>query len=520
MMRRLIWITVLSCAAALATRPTRAADLTGHWVATTLGRDGQTRETSLWLKSDGAVLTGYISTRQGDSPIAEGKVTGEQISFVVITDEFDSTGRQEYAGSITPDGLRLKVPGFGGRGATQELLAHRVSTDPPKPLPPPAPKLSLPPTREVPSNGLAKTPPMGWNSWNAFRGQVSDQLVRQTADAMARNGMKDAGYQYVTIDDTWQGTRDAQGNLQPNDRFPNMKDLADYVHAKGLKFGIYSSPGPKTCAGFEGSLHHELQDAKTFAAWGADYLKYDWCSARTAYESSSMAAAFALMGLALRDAGRPVVYSFSAALPKAPEWAPAAGGNLWRTGSFRDNFAAMATDGFDNQQGLEKYAGPGHWNDPDMLHVGNGGMNETEYRTHFSLWCMLAAPLIAGNDLRSASPGILEILTNKEAIAVDQDSLGKQGSRVSKTGDLEIWVKPLSGENYAVGLFNRGEVAATIAVHPSDVGIPHFAKVRDLWAHAHRDSVGDSYSAEVPAHGVVLLKIGSSPENVMPGAGH
>lgn len=503
--------------AALLVQSISAADLTGHWVAAQPGADGQTRETSLWLKSDGDRLSGYISTRMGDSPIAEGKVIGGQISFVVIADAFDQTGRLEYTGTLTRDGILLRMPAFGGRagrgggpgrgGQLQEILAKRVSTEEPKPLPPPPPKLTLPPAKEVAYNGLAKVPPMGWNSWNQFRAQVSDRLVRETADAMVRNGMKDAGYVYVNLDDTWQGKRDEMGNIHPNDRFPDMKALADYIHGKGLKFGVYSSPGPKTCAGYEGSLQHEEQDAKTFAAWGADYLKYDWCSARTVYDQGSMRAVFAKMGEALLAAHRPMVYSFSAALPKAPEWASAAGGNLWRTGSFRDDYASMAADGFDNQESLEKFAAPGHWNDPDMLHIGQGGMNETEYRTHFSLWCILAAPLLAGNDLRNVPPGILEILTNKEAIAVDQDSLGRQGSRVKKDGGLEVWAKPLSGGAYAVGLFNRSESSARITVHAADLGFERISRLRDLWAHADLSVAGEPYSADVPSHGVVLLRI-------------
>ena len=436
----------LAVSAPLFAQQPAAPGLTGHWVGTQQGQGGQSRETSLWLKSDGDRLTGYISTRQGDTAIADGRVNGERISFAVISDAFDQTGRIEYSGTVTKDGILLTLPAFGrgGRGGgaaegaasapgpPQQLLLARVSSDEPKPLPPPAPKITLPAAKPVPYNGLAKTPPMGWNSWNQFRAQVSDKLVRDSADAIARNGMKEAGYLYVNIDNTWQGKRDDKGNLQPNERFPDMKALADYVHSKGLKFGIYSSPGSKTCAGYEGSFQHEEQDAKTFAAWGVDYLKYDWCGARTQFDPASMPAVFAKMGEALLASGRPIVYSFSSALPKAPEWAFAAGGNLWRTGSFRDSYASMAADAFDSQAGLETKAGPGHWNDPDMLHIGQGGMNDTEYRTHLSLWCMLAAPLLAGNDVRSVPPNILEILTNKEAIAIDQGPARASGHPVKK----------------------------------------------------------------------------------------
>jgi alpha-galactosidase len=350
---------------------------------------------------------------------------------------------------------------------------------------------------------------MGWNSWNKFRGRVSDKVVREIADAMVKNGMKAAGYLYVNIDDTWEGARDAQGAILTNEKFPDMKALADYVHGKGLKLGIYSSPGPKTCAGYEGSFQHEEQDAKTYAAWGIDYLKYDWCSARRVYEPSAMPAAYAKMGQALLASGRPIVYSLCQyGEQNVGEWGARAGGNLWRTtGDIRDTWSSMADIGFEKQLSREKYAGPGHWNDPDMLEVGNGGMSETEYRTHMSLWSLLAAPLLAGNDLREVAPGILDILTNKEVIAVDQDELGKQGVRVSKTGDLEVWARPLAGGGHAVGMFNRGGASAKVRARWSDLGITGSHEVRDLWAHADRGKVSGQYEAEVPPHGVVMVKV-------------
>jgi alpha-galactosidase len=342
-------------------------------------------------------------------------------------------------------------------------------------------KIALPPAGNVPYNGLAKTPPMGWNSGNAFGLRVSDRVVRETADAMVRHGMKDAGYVYINIDDGWQGSRDALGNLEPNQRFPAMKALADYIHARGLKFGLYSSPGPKTCAGYPGSFQHEEQDTRSFAAWGVDYLKYDWCSAGTTYDPASMPTVFARMGLALLASGRPIVYSIAGALPNAPDWAWAAGANLWPA-------EAMAAS----------HAGPGHWNDPDVPPAD---------RTQFSLWCLLAAPLLVGNDLASITPAVLEILTNKEAIAVDQDALGAQGTRVKKSGDREIWAKPLADGGYAVGLFNRGPADARMVLGSSDLGIKTMSTVRDLWAHEDRGETIDTYSADVPAHGVVLLRV-------------
>ena len=356
---------------------------------------------------------------------------------------------------------------------------------------------------------LAQTPPMGWNSWNKFARQIDDRTVREIADAMVSSGMKDAGYVYVNIDDTWEGERDAQGNIQTNSKFPDMKALADYVHSKGLKIGIYSSPGPKTCARFEGSYQHEEHDAKTYAAWGIDYLKYDWCSARQVYMANDMPPVYKKMGDALKGTGRPIVYSLCQyGLEKVWEWGPSVGGNLWRTtGDIHDNWKSMSSIGFDRQIGLEKYAGPGHWNDPDMLEIGNGGMNDAEYRTHMSLWCILAAPLLAGNDLRNMSDATKSILMNREAIAIDQDRLGKQGYRVVKDDLKEVWAKPLAGGNWAVGLFNRGEAPATITAKWSDLQITGEQKVRDLWAHADKGRFKDEFSAEVPPHGVVLVRL-------------
>ncbi len=242
--------------------------------------------------------------------------------------------------------------------------------------------------------------------------------------------MKDAGYTYINIDDCWQGKRDAQGNIQGNEKFPDMKALADYVHSKGLKIGIYSSPGPKTCAGYEGSYQHEEQDARTYAAWGFDYLKYDWCSADKVYQNSDMPAVYKKMGDALKATGRPIVFSLCQyGVIGVWTWGPQSGGNLWRTsGDISANYESILALGFAQNPGLEKFAGPGHWNDPDMLEVGNGKLTMDENRLHFSLWAMLAAPLLAGNDLAHMNPDVLGVLTNQEVIAVDQDPLGRTGS--------------------------------------------------------------------------------------------
>jgi alpha-galactosidase len=368
---------------------------------------------------------------------------------------------------------------------------------------------------------LAPTPPMGWNSWNKFGCNVSEDLIKQAADGVVSSGMKDAGYQYVVIDDCWQVERDKDGNIIPDaKRFPSgMKALADYVHSKGLKFGIYSDAGTKTCGGRPGTRGYEFQDARQYAAWGVDYLKFDWCSTSTQDAKSS----YALMREALDKSGRPIVFSICEwGTAKPWLWAAGIGGNLWRTtGDIQDRFAGKQkwpggdccsygmTDILDQQDGLETYAGPGHWNDPDMLEVGNGGMTNTEYRSHFSLWAILAAPLMAGNDIRSMSPDIRDILTNKEVIAVDQDKLGRQGRRVRKDGDLEVWAKQLADGSRAVVLFNRGAADKEITATWEDLGYPaHLnASVRDLWQHKDVGKFTGKYTSTVGSHGVVMVVV-------------
>jgi alpha-galactosidase len=332
---------------------------------------------------------------------------------------------------------------------------------------------------------------------------------------MVSSGMKDAGYRYIVIDDCWQVDRDSQGNIIPDARrFPSgMKALADYIHAKGLKFGLYSDAGTLTCQKRPGGRGYEFQDARQYAAWDVDYLKYDWCATSTQNQQAS----YSIMRDALVKSGRPIVFSLCEWGSSKPWlWARDVG-NLWRTtGDIQDCWDCKRDWGgmgfvhiLDLQNGLESYAGPGHWNDPDMLEVGNGGMTTTEYRSHFSLWCILAAPLIAGNDIRSMSPEIAEILTNKEAIAVDQDQLGMQGRRVKHEGDLEVWARQLADGSRAVALLNRGATETKISVSWSDIGYPDYlpASVRDLWARKDLGKSTGSFSASVVSHGVVLVTI-------------
>jgi alpha-galactosidase len=368
---------------------------------------------------------------------------------------------------------------------------------------------------------LALTPPMGWNSWNKFACNVDENMIRSMADAVVKSGMKDAGYEYVNIDDCWQTSRDANGNVVADpQRFPHgMKALGDYIHSLGLKFGVYSDAGSKTCAGRPGGLGHEYQDAIQYAAWGVDYLKYDWCNTTTQEAKAS----YANMRAALDAAGRPIVLSICEwGTAKPWLWGKEVGGNMWRTtGDISDRWegqnkwpdGSCCSNGMlailDQEAGLASYAAPGHWNDPDMLEVGNGGMTDIEYRSHFSLWAILAAPLIAGNDLRDMRPEIRDILTNKEVIAVDQDRLGRQGERARRDGDLEVWAKQLEDGGRAVILLNRGNAEQQVSVNWEDIGYPSHltAPIRDLWQHKELGKFTGKFSAPVAAHGVVMIAV-------------
>ncbi|WP_255550774.1 glycoside hydrolase family 27 protein [Granulicella sp. dw_53] len=366
-------------------------------------------------------------------------------------------------------------------------------------------------------NGVARTPPMGWNSWNKFACKgINEKVVREAADQMASSGMKDAGYQYVVIDDCWQTGRDAVGNIVVDaEKFPGgIKALADYVHSKGLKFGIYTDVGTMTCAKRPGSIGHEYQDARQYAAWGVDYLKEDWCNTLPGQNAES---SYTLMRNALAETGRPILFSICEWGSNKPWLWAGSIGNMWRaTGDIQDCWNCKKDWGgngvvqiLDLMNGIESYSGPGHWNDPDMLEVGNGGLNTTESRAHFSMWALFSAPLLAGNDLGNMSPETKAILMNKEVIAIDQDAMGVQGHRVKKMGDLEVWSKQLADGGRAVALLNRSEKPATISADWQDLGYPSKlnASVRDLWAHKDVGSKTGSYSAEVPSHGVVMVTV-------------
>jgi alpha-galactosidase len=380
---------------------------------------------------------------------------------------------------------------------------------------------------------VAQTPPMGWNSWNFFAERVTDKDIRGAADQMVATGMKDAGYIYVNIDDTWEGERDASGVLHTNNKFPDMKALADYVHSKGLKIGIYSGPGTKTCGRFAASLGHEQQDADLYASWGFDYLKYDLCSFipdvmqkqaphDKAAQMKIMIAAYEKMGNALKAAtaktGRPIVFSLCQYGWDAPwEWAPALGGNLWRTTGDVEAKWQSIYDIASQQAGLEAYAGPGHWNDPDMLEVGNGKLTLAENRTHFTWWAMFAAPLLAGNDLPNMKPEIKAILTNKDVIAIDQDPIGRQGQRVYSDGEVEVWTRHLQMGPMAIAIINVG--SDRYSSHPfhldlKKLGLAGPQTGKNLWT-GEEVTLTDKMPIELPSHDVLLVRV-DHPRKQMP----
>jgi alpha-galactosidase len=362
--------------------------------------------------------------------------------------------------------------------------------------------------------GLAPTPPMGWNSWNTFEGRISEDLIREMAEALIASGMQAAGYRYLVIDDGWEaGERDAQGHLVPDAaRFPGgMKALGDYLRGKGFKLGIHNCAGAKTCAGLPGGRGHEFQDARSYASWGVDYLKYDWCHTGTANAEET----YKTMRDALRAAGRPVVLSICEWGNNKPWLWGREVGHLWRTtGDITDCYDCQSVYSLgwkhilESQVGLERYAGPDHWNDPDMLEVGNPGLTLAESRAHFSLWAMLAAPLMAGNDVRTMSAEVRAILTNPEVIAVDQDPLGKQGYRYMDHPGKQIWAKELADGAWAVCFFNSGDARLPLKIDWSHLPFLKGAfQIRDLWARKDIGPTSAAFQATIAPHDVILLKL-------------
>jgi alpha-galactosidase len=360
------------------------------------------------------------------------------------------------------------------------------------------------------SDGLAPTPPMGWNSWNRFGAKIDETLIRETAEAMVAGGMRDAGYRYVVIDDGWMAPeRDPRGDLVADPgKFPSgIAALAEHVHALGLRFGIYTDAGTKTCQGLPASLGYEFRDARRFAEWGVDYVKVDWCHT----DGLGPRALYAKWALALRAAGRPIVLSICEWGRARPwEWAPTLG-HLWRTCWDIQPEWSSVTAILDRQAELHPFAGPDHWNDPDMLEVGNGALTVDESRAHFALWAVLAAPLMAGNDLLTMGDDVRRILTAPEIVAVDQDPRGAQGRRIRSDGGAEVWARPLARPgSWAVALLNRGPARSDLRVGPEDLGLRRLVRARDLWERADLAGVRDEVVRSVNAHGAALLLIEGS----------
>ncbi len=478
-------------------------NLSGYWVLLMPTGDGNYRKSFLHLDQAGNTVSGSVMFFGRELPISNGSFKDGKLHFDVVVHFRQEAHTIAYNGLLEGGRIAMRVdfPNRPQVSGTAERTT-RAATLPPKPLP-------LPALHHVPDNGLVRTPPMGWNSWNKFAGRVNDAVVRAAADAVVASGMHRAGYEYINIDDTWQGPRDRHGNITSNRKFPNMKALADYVHSKGLKIGIYSGPGPETCAGYTGSYGHEQQDARTYAEWGFDYLKYDWCSAARIYPNADLRPVYQKMGDALLKVRRPIVYSLCEyGMGQVWTWGSEVGGNLWRTtGDINDTWKRMDQIGF-RQFAIAHYTKPGHWNDPDMLEVGNGGMTADEYRTHMSLWCLLAAPLLAGNDLASMSEETKSILMNREVIAIDQDRAAIPVSLVGSLGSTVVAARRLADGSHAIGLFNRNDRLEEVGIEWAAIGLEgKRLHARDLWKHQRVVVSGTHYSAKVPAHGVVLLRV-------------
>lgn len=470
------------------------ADLTGYWK---------------FSSPDGGVVymelkqSGETVTSAGRRP-ATGTVKGDRFS---LENGGTGNGATLFEAKVSGNKFPATRTSHGTWGMVEKGTMERVAREEMYPA-----RLPLPDLREVPDNGLVRTPPMGWNSWNKFHDHIDDATVRAEADAMVASGMNKAGYTYIIVDEGWSSARDSNGKITGNSRFPDMKALAAYVHSKGLKIGIYSSPGPQVCGGYQGSYGHEQEDAQTFADWGYDYLKYDWCSAGGIYGTPDLRAAYQKMGEALQKTGRSMVFSLCEyGSGDVWTWGAKTGGNLWRTTfDISDNWQSMERIGF-AQVDITGNADPGHWNDPDMLEVGNGGMSPDEYRTHISLWSLLRAPLIAGNDLRSMTDETKSILMNPDIVAIDQDPDAKPLSVQSAQGKTEVLVRPLTGNAAAVGLFNRSDSPAQMSFRWDSLHLgiglgQRSLEAKDLWKHQDVDTAAETYTTTVPPHGVVMIR--------------
>ena len=484
---------------------------------------------------------GTMHVGADDWPLFDVKEMGANIAFTLVIPGTPYV-TIHYSGTRSGDGLELASLDEGQ--GIFKLTARRasstetpqVATVEPRPAPapmrqsepplaslnsPPPPSASLaPPPRALPavpmvpapsmsSSNLAKTPLMGWASREKLGTDIEDDAIRQAAEGLDEAGLRAVGYVTVEIDEGWQGARDASGVLHANEKFPDMKALGDYIHSKGLKFGLQTSAAAKSCAGFEGSYGHEAEDAETFASWGVDYLVYDICGAEALYTNQAeQQAAYRKMAEALRASGREIVFGISqnGAFDVA-QWGAKTGANVWRTGrDIEPTWQSVSEAGF-SQNGKEAFAGPGHWNDPGLLQIGNGAMTPDEYRTQLNLWAVLAAPLVLGNDVRIMTRETLATLTNAEIIAIDQDPLGKQGKRVSQNGMTEVWARPLADGSTAAAFFNRGDESAAVAVSWQQLGIDGPRRMRDLWWHRDLGMANGRYVVFLTPHTSLLLRL-------------
>lgn len=433
-----------------------------------------------------------------------------------------ATGKKplSYAATGLPAGLELNTSTGVIAGKPAKAGSHLVTLTVKDSL---GAETTRPLKIEIGSNKLALTPPMGWNSWNVWGLDVSDQNIRRAADSLITSGLADHGFAFINIDDAWEGKRNAKGEIEPNEKFPNMVALSEYVHGKGLKMGIYSSPGPKTCGMYEGSYRHEKQDAQTYAKWGVDLLKYDWCSYGGVAKGSSreeLMKPYILMGKALRSTSRDVVYSLCQyGMGNVWEWGRKVGGHYWRTtGDIVDTWSSVDSIGF-GQAGKDSFAGPGGWNDPDMLVLGKVGWSKklrdtrltpAEQVTHMTLWSLLASPLLIGADLDQLDPWTLDLLTNDEVIAVNQDELGRAAARVVDDAGSEVWTRPLADGSLAVGVFNRGPVGTNVKVDLGKLGRAGKQNVRDLWQRQDLGAREGAFDVDVISHGAVLFKVAAA----------
>ena len=484
---------------------------------------------------------GTMHVGADDWPLFDVAETGANVAFTLV---IPGTPYVTIRYSGTLDGDELQLASRDDNQGVFRLNARRAGTGNPPPIaatrpapaqqtepprvaslnpplaPPVAPpvaaapagppgKPALPPLRELAPNNLAKTPPMGWASRQRLGTGIDDAAIRQAAEGLDQTGLRAAGYVHVEVGDGWQGPRDRNGALHGNEKFPDMKALGDTIHGKGLKFGLTLAAGEKSCGGFTGSYGHEEQDAKTLASWGVDYVVYEWCGAETIYTTEAeQRAATQKMAEALRATGRDIVFGMSqeGAFDVA-RWGAKSGANLWRTGrAIEDDWQAVTQAGF-GQNGKEEFAAPGRWNDPGLVQVGNGGMTPDEYRSQVNLWAILAAPLMLGTEVRIMTRDTLSVLINEEAIAIDQDPLGRQGKRVAENGETEVWARPLADGSTAVAFFNRGAQSAPVAVSWQQLGIEGARRVRDLWWHQNLGVANGRYVVFLTGHTSLLLRL-------------